>query len=110
MKKESWVGIGGILTAVAASLCCIGPVIAVGLGLGSATLFTIFEPYRPILLGLTGLLVAYGYFLLYIKTPSCKPGETCEIEPKLKNQRKSFWGIVIFIAVLLSFPFWIGLL
>ena len=56
--KEKSLTAASIIAAIAASLCCIGPVIAVGLGLGAFGLAAAFESTRPYLLGLTFVILA----------------------------------------------------
>ena len=49
---------GAVLSAVAASACCIGPLAFAMLGLGGAGFLVAMEPYRPIFTTVTlGLLV-----------------------------------------------------
>ncbi|MDQ7003115.1 MAG: mercuric transporter MerT family protein [Ghiorsea sp.] len=47
-----------ILAGSLASACCIGPFVFVALGVGSASVFMVFEPFRPLFMMVTiGLLV-----------------------------------------------------
>ena len=39
--------VAAVLTAVAASACCVGPLIFAALGIGGAALLVAMEPYRP---------------------------------------------------------------
>ncbi len=49
--------IGAVTTGFLASACCLGPLIALALGLGSASAFVALEPYRPLFAAITlGLL------------------------------------------------------
>ena len=49
---------GGVLAAVAASLCCIAPVLALLAGTtGVAATFSWLEPFRPYLIGFTILIL-----------------------------------------------------
>ena len=54
---------GGILAGVGASACCIGPLVLVSLGIGGAWIghLTALEPYRPIFIGLTLLLLGLAF-------------------------------------------------
>ncbi len=47
VKKQHTPLIGAIIAGTLASACCIGPLIVVLLGLGSASAFIAMEPYRP---------------------------------------------------------------
>jgi len=55
-------GVGTVVAAVGASLCCIVPVAVVLLGVGSAALGARLEPIRPFFLGLTLLLVGIAFY------------------------------------------------
>ena len=104
-NSKSWVA--GIFAAVAASLCCITPVLAfLGSASGLASLFSWIEPYRPYLIGGTVLIFAFAW---YQKLKPLKPVD-CECET---DNKKSFWqsklflGIVTCIAALMiAFPFY----
>jgi mercuric ion transport protein len=60
-NNKGWVA--GLLTAVAASLCCITPVLALlGGASGLASSFSWMEPFRPFLIGLTVLVFAFAWY------------------------------------------------
>lgn len=104
-NSNGWVS--GLLTAVAASLCCITPLLAVlGGASGFASLFSWIEPFRPYLIGLTILVFVFAW---YQKLKLQKPLE-CDCKADNKGsfwQSKSFLGIVTVIAgLLISFPFY----
>lgn len=99
--------IAGLLTAVAASLCCITPVLAfLGGASGLASSFSWIEPYRPYLIGLTIAVFAFAW---YQKLKSQKQVD-CDCEADNKKsfwQSKSFLGIVTVVAALLiAFPYY----
>jgi len=52
--------IGAMITGGLASACCIGPLIVVMLGLGSASAFIAMEPYRPIFAAITLALIGWA--------------------------------------------------
>ncbi len=47
--------VAGSLTAIGASVCCVGPLVLLALGISGAwiTNLAALEPYRPIFIGLT---------------------------------------------------------
>jgi mercuric ion transport protein len=62
-QKIVKVGLQGLLAAVAASLCCITPVLAfLGGASGLASSFSWIEPYRPYLIGLTIAVFAFAWY------------------------------------------------
>jgi mercuric ion transport protein len=48
-KDPSWLGIGAVLAAIGASVCCVGPLLLISLGIGGAWMsaFTSMETVRP---------------------------------------------------------------
>ncbi len=66
---------GSILAAIAASLCCIGPVVLALTGMGSMALFSRFEAARPYLLRLSIVLLSAGlYWAWRNRRTACAPG------------------------------------
>ncbi|GJM29644.1 MAG: hypothetical protein DHS20C17_22790 [Cyclobacteriaceae bacterium] len=101
---SKWVG-AGFLAAIAASLCCVTPVLALVSGAsGIAATFSWLEPVRPFLIGLTVLILGVAWYL------KLKPTKTavdcvCDDEKQPFIQSKIFLGIVTVLAVtILSFP------
>jgi nicotinamide riboside transporter PnuC len=82
-NTKSW--IAGIIAAIAASLCCITPVLAfLGGASGLASSFSWIEPYRPYLIGLTIAIFAFAWYQKL--KPQKKVDCDCE-----EDNTKSFW-------------------
>lgn len=104
-NNKSW--IAGLLTAVAASLCCITPVLAfVGGASGLALSFSWIEPYRPYLIGLTIAVFAFAWY------QKLKPQKQVDCDCEADN-KKSFWQSKLFLAIvtlvaglLIAFPYY----
>jgi mercuric ion transport protein len=64
MRKAVLTGAGGVVAAFLASLCCVGPLLFVSLGVG-AGLASTFEPLRPIFGVLMVALLAAGFWAVY---------------------------------------------
>ncbi|OEK03064.1 heavy metal transporter [Roseivirga sp. 4D4] len=96
----------GVLTAVVSSLCCITPVFALISGTsGIAATFSWMEPYRPFLIGLTILVLAFAWY------QKLKPHTAEEVACACDDDKPSFWQsrsflsiVTVFAAVMLSFP------
>ncbi|MBI4947652.1 mercuric transport protein MerTP [Lacibacter sp. MH-610] len=97
----------GVLTAIAASLCCITPVIALLAGSSSiAANFSWIEPARPYLIGLSVAVLALAW---YLKLKPAKANDidcNCETTKKASFlQSKNFLGIVtVFAVLMMAFP------
>tara|TARA_B110000503_G_scaffold134870_1_gene214487 strand:+ start:224 stop:823 length:600 start_codon:yes stop_codon:yes gene_type:complete len=110
MKSENKLIGAGLLTAITASLCCITPVLALIAGTsGIASTFSWIEPFRPYLIGLTILVLAFAWYqkLKPQKEIDCE----CETDEKAKFiQSRKFLGIVtVFAIVMLAFPYYSGI-
>ncbi|GAA3744649.1 MULTISPECIES: mercuric transport protein MerTP [Flavobacterium] len=95
----------GLLTAFAASLCCITPILALIAGTsGLASTFSWLEPFRPYFIGLTILVLAFAWYQKL--KPQKKIDCNCETDEKTNfTQTKSFLAIITVVAVLLlAFP------
>lgn len=108
MKKNNYkIILTGIFTAIAASLCCITPIIALIAGTsGFASAFTWLEPFRPYLIGLTIFFLGFAWYQK-IK-PKKQIDCNCETEKKVKFiQTKTFLGITtVFAIIMLAFPYY----
>jgi mercuric ion transport protein len=79
-KGQKLVAIGGIIGALAASSCCILPVLLFSLGIGGAWIgnFTQLAPYQSYFVGATLAFVGVGYWLVYRSSKAaCAEGEAC---------------------------------
>jgi mercuric ion transport protein len=102
--KKSIIGTG-VIAAIASSLCCIAPVLAVLAGTSSlAGNFGWLEPLRPFLIGMSVLALGYAWYdkLKPVKEDDCG----C-----VNNEKLSFWktkqflGIItVFAMVMTAFP------
>ena len=107
MKKDNKLIGAGLLTAFAASLCCITPVLALVAGTsGLASTFSWLEAFRPYFISLTILVLGFAWYqkLKPQKQIDCN----CETDEKPKFlQSKMFLGIVTpFAIVMLAFPYY----
>src|SRR6516164_7728899 len=79
-RGPAWMAVGGLLGALAASSCCILPLVLFGLGVSGAWIgnFTRLAPYQPYFLAVTVSCLGYGYWLVYRSTKlACADGDAC---------------------------------
>ena len=104
-KTNSYGGLAG-LTAIAASLCCIAPVLAFVAGIGGmASTFSWLEPFRPYLIGSTILVLGFAWYqkLKPKKDIDCD----CDEETVPFMQTRTFLAIVtVFAGLMLAFPYY----
>ena len=98
--------VAGVLAAIGASVCCVGPLVLLGLGIGGAWIgnLTALEPFRPILIGLTLLFLGLAFRRLYLVAQVCAPGELCADPQVVRRQRLIFWWVALVLVGLLAVP------
>ena len=112
--------VGGLSAALLASVCCIGPMVFVALGVevgatglwtGTSGFLKRLLPFRPAFIGLTILLLGIGFYLAYRKPESarCAPGEVCAQGNPKGRIRTWFWIMASLALVLGLVPYWLGL-
>jgi mercuric ion transport protein len=72
--------VGGLLGALAASSCCLLPLVLFGLGVSGAWIgnLTQLAPYHPFFIAATIACLGYGYWLVYRSSKvACAGGDAC---------------------------------
>jgi len=100
--------IAATLAALGASLCCIGPLVLLALGIGGTWISTLtaLEPYRPVFIAITLVFLFLAYRKLYLIPSKCTSGEACAVPGVLRNQRIIFWSVSTLLIALLTFPYY----
>jgi mercuric ion transport protein len=99
-------GIGG-LAAVLASICCLGPLVLVTIGVSGAWIgnLTVLEPYRPIFIGVALVALLFAYWRIFRPAQACTRGEVCAV-PRVKTAYKLiFWIMAALMGIALPFPY-----
>jgi mercuric ion transport protein len=96
----------GVLAAIGASVCCVGPLLLLMLGIGGAWVaqLTALEPLRPWFTGATLLFLGLAFRRLYLQPQVCEPGAACAEPVVLSRQRWIFWIVALVLLALLSVP------
>jgi mercuric ion transport protein len=79
-RQERLIAAGGLLGALAASSCCILPLVLFSLGVSGAWIgnFAQLAPYQPYFIAATIGFLGYGYWLVYRSSKrACSEGEAC---------------------------------
>ncbi len=99
----------GIFAAIAASLCCITPLLAILAGAsGIASAFSWLEPARPYLIVVGIGALGFGWYkALKPKATANCADDSCAVEKKSFLASKSFLAIITIVAILLmAFPYY----
>lgn len=108
MKDKAFVG-ASVVAAIAASMCCILPIVFVLLGVGVAGAAAFFATWRPLLLAITFALLGLGFYFTYRKPrETCEPGSACELPTAKRAGRMWLWIATAFVILFAAFPYYSG--
>ena len=106
--RQRLVAAGGILGALAASSCCIIPLILFSLGIGGAWVgnLTALAPYKPFFVaGTTGVL-GYGFYLVYWKPRrACADDAECARPVRSHLVEIALWIATVLVAAAFAFDY-----
>jgi len=96
----------GLFAAIAASSCCIPPVIALIAGVGgSASVLSWMDPFRPYLIGFAVIAIGYAWYNYF----KLKNADDCNCDttekPKWYQTKGFLIGITLFATVSIAFPY-----
>ena len=104
--------LGAVGAAFLASLCCVGPLLFVTLGVGSG-LASRFEPLRPVFTALTLALLGVGFYVVYGRASAsgggeaaCGPNGGCAVPGSRRRDKVLLWVATVVAIVFLTFPRW----
>jgi copper chaperone CopZ len=82
----------------------------VALGVSVAGVSAAFEKVRPLFLTVSTILLAAGFYFLYVRREACAPGSACAVpDPKLKGvSRTMLWVATACVLAFAFFPKYAG--
>lgn len=99
--------VGGILGALAASSCCVLPLVLFTLGVSGAWIgnVTALAPYQPIFIALTLAFLGYGFYWVYRRPkPACAEGSYCASPKSTRLVKIGLWSATILVVVAFGLP------
>lgn len=106
--KEKWLAAGGVLGAIAASSCCILPLLFVSVGLTGTWIggLSALAPYKPLVVTATLGVLGYGYYLVYWKTEeACAPDQACARRVSNRIVKLLIWVATMVVLLAASFDY-----
>jgi mercuric ion transport protein len=110
-NSEGWLSLvvaGGLIGAVAASSCCILPLVLFALGIGGAWIgnLTALAPYQPIFIVITLGILAYGFWLVYGRV-ACRDADSCARPVSDRLLKVGLWTATLALAPPWRSPLWL---
>jgi mercuric ion transport protein len=108
-RKGNTAAVGGVVGAVLASSCCIGPLLAVTLGASGAWIgnLTSLKAYQPIFVTFTLAFLGLGFWQVYGKPKQpCEDGSTCATPTSRRIVKGALWIATVLVAIALTVEMW----
>tara|TARA_R110000744_G_C19329142_1_gene558388 strand:+ start:326 stop:724 length:399 start_codon:yes stop_codon:yes gene_type:complete len=112
-SKAKLIAAGGILGAIAASTCCIIPLVLFSVGISGAWIgqLTALSAYQPIFITITLGFLGYGYWLVYRKPKvACAEGEACARPLPNVIVKSGLWFATALILLAFAWPYLVPLI
>jgi len=107
-RRMGLVAAGGMLGALAATSCCIIPLVLFALGIGGAWIsnLTALAPYQPIFIIATLIFLGTGYYLVYRRRgAACADGKCrARLLPR-RGVKLALWAATALVASAIAFPY-----
>lgn len=106
LGRQRLAAAGGILGAIAASSCCIVPLLLFSLGVGGAWIgnLTALAPYQPLFVAATVAILGYGFYLVYRKPKqACAESDACARPLPGRFVRLGLWAATALVAAAFAF-------
>ena len=108
-RKRNVAATGGVIGAVLASSCCIGPLVLITLGASGAWIgnLTALKAYQPIFVTLTLMFLGFGFWQVYSKAmPTRDDVSSCATPTSDRIVKTALWIATFLVAVALSVDLW----
>lgn len=106
--RGALLALGGLFGALAASSCCVLPLVLFSLGISGAWLgnLTALAPYQWIFVTITLAFLAAGFYLVYLRpSDECADGEACARPLPSRLVKIALWVATALVTAALMFPF-----
>ncbi len=107
-RGTGMIAAGGVLGALAASSCCIVPLVLFTLGIGGAWIgnLTALAPYQPVFLVVTLGFLGTGYYLVYRRPKAaCAEGAVCVRPAPNRFVKLALWAATALVFAAIAFPY-----
>ena len=108
LRRQGLVVAGGILGAIAASSCCVVPLLLFSLGIGGAWIANLaaLAPYKPLFVATTAGLLGYGFYSVYWKPQrACAADDACARPLPNKLVKTGLWIATALVVIAFAFDY-----
>jgi mercuric ion transport protein len=108
LRRQRLLAVGGILGAIAASSCCIVPLVLFSLGVSGAWIgnLTALAPYQPLFVTATVAVLGYGFYLVYRRPrQECASGAACTRPLPNRTVKLGLWTATALVVAAFAFNY-----
>jgi mercuric ion transport protein len=108
-RKRNAAAAGGVIGAVLASSCCIGPLVLIMLGASGPWIgnLTALKAYQPVFVSVTLVFLGFGFWHVYGKSKlACDEGSHCATPTADRVVKISLWLATVLVAIALTTNLW----
>ncbi len=108
-RKRIVAAAGGVIGAVLASSCCIGPLLLISLGASGAWIgnLSALKTYQPFFVTLALAFLGFGFWRVYGESKqSCEDGSTCATPASDQIVKSALWIATVLVAIALTTDIW----
>jgi mercuric ion transport protein len=105
-RKRGLAATGGVIGAVLASSCCIGPLVLITLGASGPWIgkLTALKAWQPLFVGLAVVFLGYGFWRVY-RQPACA-GATCATPRSDRIVKATLWAATVLVILAVTTDWW----
>jgi mercuric ion transport protein len=108
-NSNKWSIFGSLGAALAAAVCCLGPLVLVSFGVTGAWIgnLSALEPYRPLFMIVAAGLLGFGFYRVYGRSlqEDCGAGAECEVPRANRINQVSLWIATVVVVGLFASPY-----
>ncbi len=100
--------IGGVAGGLAATACCILPLVLFSLGVGGVWVgrLAALSPYQPWFIGFAALAIGYGFWQIYRRPKvACAEGDACARPLPNRLVKTTLWSATVLTIAALVYPY-----
>lgn len=99
--------LAGGLAAILASVCCLGPLVLLMLGVSGAWIsnLTALDPFRPLFIGAAVIALIVAYRRIFRPAIKCEPGAVCATPSVNLTYKVLFWLVALLVLMAVAFPY-----
>ncbi|MEL7187475.1 MAG: mercuric transporter MerT family protein [Pseudomonadota bacterium] len=107
-RKRRLAATGGVLGAVLASSCCIGPLVLISLGVSGAWVgnLTALKEYQPFFVVVTIGFIGYGFWRVYGNTDQACDEDACATPTSNRIVKVALWVATALVVAALTTNYW----